>query len=389
MLEHRRHIPALDGLRGVAIAAVLLFHLYPGSERDPLAHVARLGWLGVDLFFVLSGFLITGILVDTQDDPRCLRNFYVRRCLRLLPLYTVVSVAVVAWSAAAGWGPTRWTAPYFLYGSNIVLNLAQPIGVDPRLNVTHFWSLAVEEQFYMLWPWLVLWARRPRRVLWVCVAGALLSLALRWAASFAAPGFLHGQADMERPLHLDGLMLGGALAVAMRDPELRPRCKFFRCVAIACGTALLMTAFFHPHLGVYSRTSARYVLALAAVLFAALVGLAVEPGTWVERTASWSPLRWLGRYSYGIYVLHFPLVKQLERHTMPPESPHTIAARAAELAWMAGYLVLTLAAAVASYHLLELPCLRLKRRFAYRDEQRAHAVQVDPVIVESTDSNGV
>jgi peptidoglycan/LPS O-acetylase OafA/YrhL len=190
-----RHIPALDGLRGLAILLVILYH-HTLMRQETLfdrvyVNLARLGWSGVDLFFVLSGFLITGILYDSKGSPHYFRNFYVRRTLRIFPLYYAVvffSLIVLprAWPA---WGLTqldrsamedRSQAWYWLYLQNFLFARDENLG-HPALAVS--WSLAIEEQFYLVWPVVVSLLSR-RHLIWTCGALILTALSLRiWMVS--------------------------------------------------------------------------------------------------------------------------------------------------------------------------------------------------------------
>src|SRR5579862_7894518 len=148
------HYPALDGLRGVAILSVMVEHLAPRL-------LAGGGWVGVDLFFVLSGFLITGVLLDGKDDPHRGRTFYVRRALRIFPLYyaTLALITFGPLAKALALGLSAQTLGwYWIYGTNwqIALGMAHIGG-----PIAYFWSLAVEEQFYLIWP-LIIWHTQPK-----------------------------------------------------------------------------------------------------------------------------------------------------------------------------------------------------------------------------------
>jgi peptidoglycan/LPS O-acetylase OafA/YrhL len=166
-MNHRQHFKSLDGLRGLAVLMVFFYHFYPRTPRDPIAILAGTCWLGVDLFFALSGFLITGILYDTLGDPNFFRNFYGRRSLRLFPVYIVIVACVIAVSTLLGGHLTVWSIPFFIYAANIVVDLHKPIGIVGA-NLLHLWSLALEEQFYLLWPMAIFLLRNRRRIMWAC-----------------------------------------------------------------------------------------------------------------------------------------------------------------------------------------------------------------------------
>jgi peptidoglycan/LPS O-acetylase OafA/YrhL len=217
-INSRDRIPSLDGLRGIAILLVFLFHYFPRDHRDPLSALASLGWSGVDLFFVLSGFLITGILTDTRDAPNRFKAFYLRRILRLFPVYFVaVSIVVVGTHFLRGY--RNWMdIPFFFYGSNIVELLPHSVSIfPPYFNCQHFWSLALEEQFYSIWPFVVFFVPSRRTLIRVCVCGILGALTLRViATALGLPLFV---SYIELPARMDSLLIGALLAILVREPD--------------------------------------------------------------------------------------------------------------------------------------------------------------------------
>ena len=218
----RPHLPVLDGVRGAAILMVLCVHFigdapaYTAMERA-LVKVANYGIWGVDLFFVLSGFLITGILYDSKGSPRYFRDFYVRRTLRIFPLYygVLVILFLVLPALPAPYPPALAESAHhqawlWLYSSNVYLAIHRA-WVLPYVG--HFWSLAVEEQFYLIWPLVVLSFGR-RWLLRICVVVAVLALALRTGLSAAGAGDV-AQVVLT-PCRFDALCAGGFLALAVR-----------------------------------------------------------------------------------------------------------------------------------------------------------------------------
>ncbi len=220
-----RHIPALDGVRGIAILMVLLGHLFVRNPNPqvswPLRFAALLfssGWVGVDLFFVLSGFLITGILYDTQRSAHFFRNFYARRILRIFPLYYAVILGLMAVSLLLGY---RWFVPgtllYLTYLHTLWIN-GVGYTTAPWVNINHLWSLAIEEQFYSVWPLLVFLLGRKRRIAMAALVGVLLSVSLRcWVYRSGLIG-AHPYATYSwTPSRMDGLLLGAVLAMLVRS----------------------------------------------------------------------------------------------------------------------------------------------------------------------------
>ena len=220
-----KHIPALDGIRGLAIVLVLLVHLFVHNPRPqvslPMRVIATLfsaGWVGVDLFFVLSGFLITGSLYDTQQSRLFFRNFYARRALRIFPLYYGFLGLLIGISLLHGY---HW----FFFGTFLFLSYLHTLHVGglayttaPWVNINHLWSLAIEEQFYMVWPVTVFLLATKRRIATAALLLTAASLGLRcW---MFASGVLVTYPYLTysfTPARLDGLLLGSVLAMLVRS----------------------------------------------------------------------------------------------------------------------------------------------------------------------------
>jgi len=318
--------PALDGLRALAALAVVAHHAF-GLPN---------GYLGVDIFFVLSGFLITSLLVREREATGRVRlpQFYLRRALRLYPaLVTVVvattlSVFVVRDETGKLLGAA--VAALF-YVANIWFVETNYSGL-----LDHVWTLALEEQFYLVWPpLLALWAwRRPRVAAGALVAGAV-------GVAFLGPWGFYDRTP--------GILLGAAAALVHRDGALARRLGPLPLIALG---ALLLPDLILPT----GRTSALFGLAFLPLVIAC-TGQGV-----VARILSWRPLREIGRRSYGLYLWHFPLLILATVH-LPGEIPHW--------ARVWGALAATAVATVASYQLIELPFLRWKGRLAAKPEPGA------------------
>jgi peptidoglycan/LPS O-acetylase OafA/YrhL len=202
----RGHIPALDGLRGIAIVWVILFHCLfvlprtsPALSETFIGRISYAGYLGVDLFFVLSGFLITGILFDSRTYHRA-RNFYARRVLRIFPLYfALLAGGLIASHIFKMWPSPQWPDWFFLANLNGHFGIPQS-----SLPYQHLWSLAVEEQYYIVWPWMIFstsrtWAMR------ISVALLIASVVSRFVLVSA---HLESLIYAITPFHLDGLAVG-------------------------------------------------------------------------------------------------------------------------------------------------------------------------------------
>jgi peptidoglycan/LPS O-acetylase OafA/YrhL len=340
----RQKIPQLDAVRGLAILLVIMHNT---DEKFPSFHLHRAfanGWMGVDLFFVLSGFLITGILLDTKQSAGYFKNFYARRCLRIWPLYYslifFMFVIVPFLSPSQGHfifekSSPWWAYPLFLQNFLLPISTlaAGPLGVT--------WSLAIEEQFYLVWPLVVRYFSNVQ-IRRVAIAEICLSPVLRFYLS------LH-HVDLYTNVfcRLDGLMAGALLALMVRSDSFRPS-KFIKQAWISLFIAGSL-AF------VTEALQARWIVfSLIAVASAAFVYLSLfSAQKWFRMLMMNRFLVYTGTISYGLYLLHkIPFgmgqTLHLDRHPF------------LELLII---LVVGYATAVLSWNLLEKPFLRLKRLF--------------------------
>jgi peptidoglycan/LPS O-acetylase OafA/YrhL len=368
----RGHLPPLDGLRGVAVLAVLAFHFLhlDGPARHPLDRVvlaaAGAGWCGVDLFFVLSGFLITGLLLDAKGAPGWLGAFWGRRVLRIFPLHYAYLAALFLlaprlFPAAGLEVPAAEQAWFWGYAGNVLFARRGTFDGGPAL-AAHFWSLAVEEQFYLAWP-LVVWALPRRGVALVsaaAIAGAgLLRLAL------LADGTRATAAYVLTPCRMDALAVGAAIAALGRAPGgWAALVRAARPVAAGAAAAIAAVAWWRGGLFGGDPAVERWAFLPLALLSGAALVLAVDArrGGAAWRALAWRPLAGAGRYAYGLYVLHYPVFRLLEAHgvragAFPPLAGSRLPGLLAFAALAGGVSV---AAALASWHLLERRCLALR-----------------------------
>ena len=300
-----RYIPELDGVRAIAVLMVMLMHVFTPDDqsRGALANVAPRaltlliahGWLGVDLFFVLSGFLITGILLDSKESPRYFENFYGRRALRILPLYFLCIAAMACCYPGHG--------PYFLLSLVFLANLAGLVGAGVPHGAGVFWSLAVEEHFYLIWPWLVRMLSR-RALGWTCASIVIAEPILR--AIFVAHGM-----DVYSPswFRFDGLASGALLAVWFRSPSSSRRRSLM--AAAACIAAAVATTIAGLPFGIMDKTVAGMSLRYNQATFVYCAGMLVAVA-W-RSTRLTAPLRWdfarlTGDLSYCLYLIHLALL---------------------------------------------------------------------------------
>jgi peptidoglycan/LPS O-acetylase OafA/YrhL len=342
---HQR-IPQLDAVRGIAILVVML------HNSGTFPRLFAQGWMGVDLFFVLSGFLITGILLDTKQSGGYFKNFYIRRCLRIWPLYysalvfMFVLVPLLRPSEASAVFAARsspwWAYPLFL--QNFLV--PTPTAATGLLGVT--WSLAVEEQFYLVWPWVIRFcsSTQVRRLAMVVIC---VSPALRFYLS------LHHVDIYSNPFcRLDALMAGALLAIVVRSENFYPATLLKRAwlVFLVAAPLALITAIFGARWIAFSLT------AMASVSFVYLALFTSQK--WLQVALKNRFLAYTGVISYGLYLLHkvpFDAAKSFHLNRYP-------------LAVLPVAIVASYGLAFMSWTLLEKPFLSLKRFFVARPAVR-------------------
>ena len=370
--------PRLDGLRGVAIALVLLWHYFVNQVQwggDSPAIVRGIGavlgmtWSGVDLFFVLSGFLIGGILVDHKDSPAFFKTFYIRRICRIIPVYYALLLATVlgrAWfgGGAAANGLFQIEHPVWSYAT-----FTQTIGIARTgqlggiwLGVT--WSLAIEEHFYLIAPLLVYWL--PRRHLFPVVATlTCLAMALRVAIVFALPEYKHLNFIL-MPCRADALLFGVMGALAVRHAPLREAIErnvkslYLPWLALLTGVVVI------------GLTRERFVSDLMFIFGYAWLGLFYlatllicvhERSGFISAVCSTKLLQKLGIISYGVYLFDQPVSGLL--HGCLLGSKPTMTDGSSALTTVLA-LVLTLTLAKLSFTFFERPIIEFGHRFRYQ-----------------------
>lgn len=360
------HCPELDGVRGMAILLVTLYRFV--KEWDPATHwllgisntICAVGERGVDLFFVLSGFLITGILLRTKSSPGYFRNFIARRALRIFPLYfTSLLVCLFALPYLLDtrvFDPARENQVYlWTYTSNIYMAWTNSWCFGP---LDHFWSLAVEEHFYLLWPAVVFFLS-VKSVLRLTIAMVVIVGMTRTVfASYPEYGLAVDALSLFR---CDALALGAMLAVALKQgwstDQVNRLAKWVLPILGLLGLACVLTG--KRWMGIpHTVFGCFWVVALAVIVTRSRL----HPLSRCCR-ASWLP--WLGKYSYGMYVIQLPLVTLLPLSFFETNMAWMgITPVFLSLAYVPVLFAMTCLAAFASYHLLEKPFLNWKGWFA-------------------------
>jgi peptidoglycan/LPS O-acetylase OafA/YrhL len=353
-----------------------------GEKGTIYGSLVSIGWSGVDLFFVLSGFLITGILLDSRSEGKYFKKFYARRILRIFPLYYAVVASVfvagpfiLANLSRNGLPATKLHPESQLFAWTFTLNI--PFGFDTQhvSSLIHpLWSVSVEEQFYLFWP-LVVYLLRPQDLRRLCLALVGTALAIRIVFSMAGNGLA---AYVFTPCRFDALALGALLALTLRTPggmtlakQWASRFTVVAFVGVAIIVFLRGTLFTDPVVSTVG-------LSLIAILYASALAcvLATPLGSALRRPFCITPLRLLGKYSYATYVFHQFIIVGLVAMGI---SSITLASRLHSKIWgdlafgaIAG--ATTLGCAVASWWLFEKRFLSLKRAFSY---DNASTPQVD------------
>ncbi len=352
------HVPALDGLRGMAVLAVVLYHFEVTAGGRWLA---KGGFLGVDAFFVLSGYLITALLIAERrrDGAIDLRAFWARRARRLVPALVVVFLVFIGLTMFV-YGPDLRTAlrqqmtATLFYGANWYAifsgeSYVQQFSAPSPLR--HMWSLAIEEQFYLVWPLVVvalLRRRRPRAVMWTALVMAVVSAV--WMAAQFIPNQDPSRIYYGTDTRLQSLALGAALAAALAEgltigSDGARRGLGIVAVFVAAWLALAWNRTSYLADWLYTGGFLLLALSVCIIILACVDGPPPGIGNPVAAALSWRPLRFLGVISYGVYLFHWPIFLLI--------TPDRTGLTGAVLT--AARITATLALAVPSYLLIERP----------------------------------
>ncbi|MEW6319920.1 MAG: acyltransferase [Acidobacteriota bacterium] len=381
--DARAHIPSLDGLRGIAILFVMVHHytiIEPASALDAaVVRYLTVGWAGVDLFFVLSGFLITGLLYDDRGAPGYFRRFYARRTLRIFPLYyLVVFLSLVVLPQCPDWylllvGPVDLApvheAAFWLYLSNVSIAMREAFqhGI---LGVS--WSLAIEEQFYLVWAPVVWWLGR-RELVALSVALIVAAPALRALLLYA--DVHHVAVYVATPARLDALATGALVALVVRGPAGAVLGRWsLRAAVLLLGLVVAMVSWGDNNWwdgGITQRVGYTLIALAAGATVCHLVTSGASGR--LARALSGGVLGTFGKYSYALYLVHLPVMRMAREFVFDPRLAPAVGS--SQLPAQALFYVVAglpaLALGWASWRWFEEPILRLKRHFPYGPSRTA------------------
>jgi len=374
--DFRTRVPALDGLRGIAILAVFFYHYARGASTHTDSAIVRamsvlfgFGWSGVDLFFVLSGFLITGILFDTLSDPQYFKAFYARRVLRIFPIYYLVVIIFIILTPILG---LHWKAAHLFFlvylGYPAALIFPDLVGVSSMVAISHLWSLSLEEQFYMVWPWFIAKLGSSRNILRACAIVGAVAFLFRLMIHSSGVNVTWSYTFLL--CRMDSLAAGAAIAILIRGSR-RERVQSWAPIAfIVAGAATIAICVARGTVDHDDPVMATIGFSVLAVMNGALLILALRRNSWLERLLSLGILRTFGKYSYGLYLYHFPLTVVLA----PMKAQFVAWAHSFVLGAslsLAFNLIVNLSVAIVSFHLIESPIMRWKSRFSYTSKLAA------------------
>lgn len=370
-MHKQSRFPELDGLRGIAALMVIAYHFSPAlnvaaSPLHQMGFLCGFGVTGVDLFFVLSGFLITGILLREKGMRQYFRRFYTRRLLRIFPVYFLGLIIILALGCLRLIPPGQIDS-WVLLGYGLNLSNWLSLFHAELLPLSHFWSLSVEEQFYLFWPLAIACLGRKGQLRLI---GFLILLAPLSRYLLLHEGWGERVAYVLTPSRLDGLAIGALVAIAVRSPGINAWFQRHMRIPIVCalvlipgwywaGSSLMPTRMLADGLKSPWLASCQYTL--FALAYASLVwGAVLNTGQegWPLRLLRCWPLQQAGRYSYAAYVFHLPLFYLL----FPLDAPLSQQARTlASLPLFLGGIFLSFLLAALSWHTME------KRILAWKD----------------------
>lgn len=368
----QKHIPELDGLRAIAVLSVIFAHcasmfvLPEQIVEQKIWHVLMSGWIGVELFFVLSGFLITGILIDTFFIENRLKKFYIRRSLRIFPLYyLLLTLCFIVFLFINS--PVEISLGHSLLVFFYLGNLEELFNFPRYYILNHTWSLAVEEQFYLIWPILFLYSHKYGLSKYTCILGIIIVNASRIFLTVNPFETIHTPYILTI-CRTDALFSGALLSILIKQ-EARLLSKISAVnlanILFIAGILLFLFSFQYAQIFIPGDTVTFLIgLPSLSLLFSAFIlySTKLDSKHLFRSILKLKPLTYIGKISYGIYIYHWPIIIGLSINQyiffdMNHFSYHI-------LPFLSLTLLITIGIASISYYYIERPILNLKNRYA-------------------------
>ncbi len=373
------YIKGLDGLRALAISWVMFGHVSSSLEWEPesaidkgLTLLANMGWVGVQLFFVISGFLITKILLESKGASNQLKNFYIRRSLRIFPIYYLTLafffILLPLLNSSPEWmaSPLEHQTWFWLYMHNWIRPFLDDSGFG------HMWSLAIEEQYYLLWPLLVI-ALSPKRLMQVCLALIISAPMFRFWFFYEFPevwGGIETGASAAYDFTVsrwDAIALGSLLALAIKEPQLYETLKKYNLHALA-GILLiigLQIVLLHHFVSVSGGISLFNQTTAALGFFFLVLFIVSKQTSYTTKFFEFSLFKLVGKYSYAMYLFHLPIMIVWNNYWQFNIADYQGVKLPLLVAFnYACVFSITFIFAAISWHAFEYPILKLKHRYA-------------------------
>ena len=371
MINTEKRVPELDGIRGIAVLMVMAFHILTHAEHffdSPLARFfnwsSQMGWAGVDLFFVLSGFLITNILLEKKGQKNYFRNFYMRRVLRIFPVYylclTVIFIGGFYDSTVTG----ESTSSIMLWFYSYLQNWLFASGSGPALYFVHFWSLAIEEQFYLFWPLIVYFADKKllTKIGSIAILGALF-LRIYFVFVLDRPDIVNTFPYYATITRIDSLLIGAMIAIGLKSVTFKEGLVKDAPRVLAYSILIVVACLLLQPDSPLTNNGAMITVGFSglAIMTGALIVLLLtrEEANLARRVFRHRSLTFFGKYSYALYVFHWPVTSFMIEYYVEKGYQGLVP----WLVFIVGGFVISIILALLSWNLMEKPILGLKRYF--------------------------